>query len=193
MSRCEADGVGVIYARYSTDFQHSIGDQIRANFEWAVRNRIFVPRELIFYDVAITGKKSNRPGLNQVRSAIETRAAKTLVVFTTSRLFRKGYQYVKIVEEDVVGAGARCVFIRSGLDTAGDRWRLYLSIHTVIDEAGTTQYADGIRNAHIGLFLAGYVVSTLPYGFMGVDCEGLLTKRFLTRQKVAIDPETFVL
>ena len=45
LSRCEADGVGVIYARHSTSFQHSIGDQIRANFEWAVRNRIYVPRD----------------------------------------------------------------------------------------------------------------------------------------------------
>lgn len=190
MGRSEADGIGVIYARYSTDFQHSIGDQVRADFEWAICNRIYIPREHIFYDVAITGKKSNRPGLNQVRRAIETRAAQTLVVFTTSRLFRKGYQCVKFVEEDVVGIGARCVFIRSGLDTAGERWRLYLSIHTVIDESGTIQYVDGIRNAHIGYFVLGYVVSTLPYGFMGEDCDGPLTKRFLVRQKVAIDPET---
>jgi len=190
MSRSEADGVGVIYARYSTEFQHSIVDQIRANYEWAVRNRIFVPRELVFYDVAVTGKKSNRPGLNLVRGAMKTRAAKTLVVFTTSRLFRKGYQCAKLIEEDVVGVGGRCVFIRSGLDTAGEKWRLYLAIHNLIDEAGTTQYADGIRNAHISLFLAGCVVSTLPYGFMGEDCEGVLTKRSFTRQKVAVDPET---
>jgi len=191
MSAGEADGIGVMYARFSTNFQHSIGDQIRANFEWAVRHRIFVPRELVCYDVGVSGQKINRPGLIRVQIAIETGAAKTLVVFTTNRLYRNSHRCVQFVVEDVVEVGARCVFIRSGIDTAGDgNWRSYLTMHSAIDESGTNNYAEAIRAAHIRLFLEGYVVATLAYGFMGEDCAGPLTKRFLGRQKVAIDPET---
>jgi len=64
MSAGEADGIGVMYARFSTNFQHSIGDQIRANFEWAVRHRIFVPRELVFYDTDQAGGSGERGAQN---------------------------------------------------------------------------------------------------------------------------------
>ncbi len=190
MSSGQADSTGCAYARYSTDFQHSIIDQLRGVFESAIQLGIFIPRAFVFYDTAITGKKSNRRGLNAVKHVLAKKSAKTLLVFTTNRFYRKSYNCSKFIEEEIVEQGLRCVFVRSGIDTGlDDKWRLPLQIQGLVDELGTSQYAPNIRAAHESLFAKGWVVTTLPYGYMGEDIAGPLTKRHLTRQMIAIDPE----
>jgi DNA invertase Pin-like site-specific DNA recombinase len=187
----EAESLGAAYARFSTEFQHSIVDQIRAIFEAAVRLKIFIPRESVCIDIAVRGYKERRPGLNRVLTILGQKAAQTLLVFTTNRLFRKLYKCMKFVEEDVVGRGHRCVFVKTGIDTAtGDHWRLPLQIHAMVDEVASTMYAANIRAAHEGLFLMRLVVTTIPFGYTGQDTDGPKTKRGLTRQIIVIDEET---
>src|SRR5207248_137351 len=99
-----------------------------------------------------------------VRDTLANRGVRTLLVFTTNRLFRKNYKCMKFVEEEVVGRGLRCVFVRTGIDTeTTDRWRLPLQIHAMMDEMSSTQYAENIHAADEGLFLKRMVVSTLPF------------------------------
>jgi DNA invertase Pin-like site-specific DNA recombinase len=184
-----ANGIATIYARYSTDFQHSVGDQIRSCLEAAVRMGLHVPRSNIFYDLAISGSKEKRPGLNGVRDLLPRKQTNVLLVLTTNRLFRKMYKCMKFVEEEVVERGLRCVFVKSGIDTAdGNRWRLPLQMNAMVDEMTSTMYAENIRAAQEGLFLQGLVVSTLPFGFTGQDVEGRRTKRNRPRQKIVIHP-----
>jgi DNA invertase Pin-like site-specific DNA recombinase len=191
LPREEAEAIGVAYARYSSEFQHSIVDQVRAIFEAAVNLGIFIPREMVFYDIAVRGCKERRPGLDQVRAVLGRKAAQVLLVFTTNRLFRKSYKCMKFVEEEVVGRGQRCVFVKTGIDTAkDDRWRLPLQMHAMIDDLASTMYAENIRAAHEGLFRKGFVVSTIPFGYTGQDVEGPKTKRGLPRQIIVIDEET---
>jgi hypothetical protein len=47
---------GVVYARYSTRFQDSIADQVRAILEHALSLGIYVPRTHIFFDLAVRGR-----------------------------------------------------------------------------------------------------------------------------------------
>lgn len=191
LPRSDAESVGIVYARYSSEFQHSIVDQVRAIFEAAVKLKIFIPREWVYYDIAVRGCKERRPGLDQVRAVLGKRAARTLLVFTTNRLFRKNYKCMKFVEEEVVGRGLRCVFVRTGIDTATtERWRLPLQMHAMVDEITATLYAENIRAAHEGLFDRRFVVSTIPFGYRGEDVEGPKTKRGLPRQIIVIDEET---
>ncbi|HVK13342.1 MAG TPA: recombinase family protein, partial [Gemmataceae bacterium] len=68
-------GVAAIYARYSTEFQQSVGDQIRACLEEAARLGLVVDRAHIFYDLAVSGMKERRPGLDQVRSLFAAKGA----------------------------------------------------------------------------------------------------------------------
>jgi len=97
---------------------------------------------------------------------------------------------MKFVEEEVVERGLRCVFVKTGIDTdQGNQWRLPLQVHSLVDEMTSTMYADNIRAAHEGLFLKQMVVYTLPFGYMGQDVEGPLTKRHRPRQIIAINPE----
>lgn len=100
---------------------------------------------------------------------------------------------MKFVEEEVVERGLRCVFVKTNIDTAeSNRWRVPLQMHAMMDEMTTSQYAENIRAAHEGLFLKGHVVGSLPYGYMGIEVEGMPTRQNKTRRKVAIDPETSV-
>jgi DNA invertase Pin-like site-specific DNA recombinase len=184
-----AIGIAAIYARYSTDFQHSVADQIRSCLEAAVRMELHVPRSSVFYDLAISGAKEKRPGLNSVREHLARKRANVLLVLTTNRLFRKMYKCMKFVEEEVVERGLRSVFVKSGIDTAdGNRWRLPLQMNAMVDEMTSTMYAENIRAAHEGLFLQGLVVSTLPFGFTGKEVAGRPTKKNRPRQAIAIHP-----
>ncbi len=191
LPRHKAKFIGVAYARYSSEFQHSIADQIRGIFQLATTMGIFIPRKYVFYDLAIRGCKEQRPGLNQARSLLTDKKATVLLVFTTNRLFRKGYKCMKFVEEEIVERGLRCIFVKTGIDTAeGDHWRLPLQLHAMMDELTSTMYAENIRAAHEGLFVQKYVVYTIPFGYAGKEVPGPLTKRHRPRRELIIDPET---
>ncbi|MBI1314126.1 hypothetical protein GC176_22760 [bacterium] len=122
-----------MYARYSSRFQHSIDDQVRTCREWAERAGLKVVE--IFSDEAVTGKSSRRRGLRELRESLERNRADVVVIFMTNRLYRKMYQSLAFVEEEIVDRGKRCVFVQSGIDTAdADDWRQRIQLHAPIDK-----------------------------------------------------------
>ena len=78
MNRKDAESIGALYARYSSRFQDSIAYQVRTIFEEAVRKKVFIPRENVFFDIAIRGWKDRRPGLLALREKIEAGQIQTL-------------------------------------------------------------------------------------------------------------------
>jgi DNA invertase Pin-like site-specific DNA recombinase len=102
--------------------------------------------------------------------------------------FRKAYKSLKLVEEEIVERGLRCIFIKSGIDTdEKDRWRLHLQMLAALDEAYSSGFAENIRAAHLGLASQKYVHSTLAIGYRGEPVPGQFTKRRRPRCLVAID------
>lgn len=87
ISRTTAVQIGAIYARYSTRFQSSIVDQVRADLEFALKNQIWIPFENILFDLAISGRKANRAGLLELRKCLNDKSVQVLIVFTTNRFF----------------------------------------------------------------------------------------------------------
>ncbi len=188
LPRESARSIGATYARFSTRFQQSIGDQVRTLYEEAERERIFIPLENVFFDTAARGYSSRRPGLNELRAAFEDRKIDVLLVFATNRLFRKTYKSLQFVEEEVVERGIRCIFVKSKIDTADEkRWRLFLQISAAMDESVVSMYADHVRAAHEGLFLRGMVCTSLPMGYTGEVVAGEETKRKRPRRRIIID------
>lgn len=91
--RFAPDGAfAAVYARYSTDFQHSIVDQIRACLEDAVRLGFRVRRADVHFDISVSGKKSRRAGLDALKHALPKKAFAALLIMTTNRLIRKMYR-----------------------------------------------------------------------------------------------------
>ncbi len=190
LPRDKAKVIGAVYARYSSRFQHSISDQVRALFEAALKQDIFIPRSHVFYDMAVRGYKEQRPGLNRLRAVLAGGSIRVFLVFTTNRLFRKTYKALQFVEEEVVERGIRCLFVKSGVDSADKkRWRMLLQIHAMTDEFVVGMYADNVRAAHEGLFDQQLVWSTLSFAYRGEPIPGAFTKRNRPRCRVVIDAE----
>jgi len=191
LPRDKSQRIGLMYARYSSRFQSSVPAQVRALYETAVREGTFVPRELVFFDLAVRGYRDNRPGLNALRAALSAKQGKSLLVFGTNRLFRKAHRAVRFVEEEIVERGMRCFFIQQNIDTAANKdWRLHLMIQAAIDENGTSMYAENIRAAHQGMFLRLEVVGTLALGYCGEPIAGAPpTRRGRPRCRIAVDQE----
>jgi hypothetical protein len=190
LPREQAPDIGAIYVRYSTRFQDSVADQVRALLEMALRERVFVPLEFVFFDLAVRGYKSQRDGLDGLRAVLARKAVTVLLVFGTNRLFRKTYKAMQFVEEEVVEQGIRCIFAKSAIDTADkERWRATLQFNAVLDEMGAGMYADNIRAAQEGLFDRLLVHGTVSFGYDGEPIPGELTRRKLPRRKLVVDPE----
>ena len=190
LPRQKAKSIGAIYARYSTRFQGSIGDQVRSMYQEAVKRGIFVPLENVFFDLAVRGGKNDRQGLNRLRAMLAQRKIQVLLLFSTSRLFRKLYHALAFVDQVVKEWGIRCLFVKSGIDTDDkQRWEMLLQMHGMIDQFSVAMSGEHVRAAHEGLLDKQQVHGTLTYGFTGIPVEGQVTRRNLPRRKIAIDPE----
>ena len=191
MPPAQAKAIGTIYARFSTRFQHSIGDQVRTLCESAVKQAIHIPRDYVFFDMALQGYKDRRPGLNNLRELLDKKSVQVLLVFSTNRLFRKTYKALQFVAEEVVERGIRCLLIKSGVDSAdAESWQRLLHFQAIMDELAVGMYADNIRAAHEGLFDRRMICGTLTFGYAGQPIPGELTNLQRPRCRIFIDPIT---
>ncbi len=181
--------IGAIYARYSSRFQHSIEDQIRVCKDWAEKNGITVPDDLIFFDRAVTGKSRRRKGLKDFQQALAGNRAGVAIMFTTNRLYRKFYQSLAFVEEEIVDKGKRAVFVKSGPIDTDDKemWRKLLHIHALMDEFVIQTIAAHVQSAHEGLLLQCRVFGTVAFGFTGEEIPGQLTRLGRPARRLTID------
>lgn len=191
LPRYRAKATGAVYARYSTRHQDSIADQVRAILTEATKLQIHVPRELVFFDLAVRDIKRGRQGLGALEEALKAKRAGVLLLFSTSRLFRKQYRTLEFVDRVHKGWGLRCIFTKSGVDTDDkQRWETILATQSMIDQFVVTMYVDNIRAAHEGLLEKRLVFGTLSYGYTGEPIEGALTVRGRSRQRLAIEKTT---
>lgn len=191
LPRSAATSFGAIYARYSTDQQNSVVDQVRNLLEFATKERIYVSRDKVFVDYGIRGASEKRPGLDRLKAATKGRTLQTLLVFSTNRLYRKLYKAIRYVEEEIVERQLRCIFVSQKIDTADTKkWRLLLSLYGMMDEAYSGAFSDNIRAAHQGLARERCVHGTIPFGYKGVEIPGMLTKQKKPRRMLHIDEVT---
>ncbi|PQO35239.1 recombinase [Blastopirellula marina] len=183
--------IGTIYSRFSTKLQHSTDDQVRECIQWAAKNRIYIPPELISVDEGVKGRRTQRAGLDRTTVILRQRYAKVLLVYKASRLFRqagKGYQFIN---EEVVEEGLRAVSVSQGIDTNdGKTWKLQLQIHGLFDDLLLEAIADHVRSGLTGLFLNGWITGAIGIGYRRKEIPGApLTNRGLPRTMPEVDPE----
>jgi site-specific DNA recombinase len=122
---------------------------------------------------------------------VKAKNAQTLLLFSTSRLFRKQYKTLEFVERAHKSWDMRCIFIKSGVDTDDKkRWESILYTQSMIDQFVVTMYVDNIRSAHQGLLEKRLVFGTLSFGYKGAAIEGELTNRGKPRCRIVVDDKT---
>ncbi len=152
---------------------------------------IFVPREFVFFDLAVRGFTRERNGLAQVEAVLRSKRPRVLLLFSTSRLFRKTYRTLELVDRIHKGLEVRCIFVKSGVDTNDkERWEMLLAAQSMIDQFVVTMNIANVQAAHEGLLNKQMVFGTLSFGYTGIAIDGLFTKLGRPRRRIAIDPET---
>jgi DNA invertase Pin-like site-specific DNA recombinase/transposase len=183
--------IGTAYARFSTRFQDSVSDQIRTLLDHALSIGVFVPRDLIFFDLAVRGFKKHRSGLDGVRRTLKSRRASVLLLFSTSRLFRKRYRTLEFVDQMHKGLGVRCIFVKSGVDTDdAHRWQSILAVQSMLDEFVVSMHIENIHAAHEGLLKKQLVFGTLSFGYKGDPISSDYTPSGRQRCRIVIDEES---
>ena len=180
---------GAIYARQSTDEQTSLPDQIRECREWAARHGIEVPDDMVFTDKGKSGRTHKRPGLDALNAALNEGKADNVIVFQTSRLYRRLYLVLQFMAERILDKRRRIVFVTQNVDTAtDDRWKYLVPVLGMIDELRLGMTTGNIHAAHKGLHRQGKVWGTRTFGYRGREVEGEQTKKGTARRVWEIDP-----
>jgi DNA invertase Pin-like site-specific DNA recombinase len=137
----------------------------------------------------VRGAKQRRPDLGRLQEALTRKAIQALLILTTNRLSCKTYKSLQFVEEELVGRGARCRFVKSGVDTADDeRWRMLLNHFAAIDEFVTSMYAENIRVAQEGLFNHKLVSGSIAFGSRPREVAGPPTRQKRPRRAYEMAP-----
>jgi site-specific DNA recombinase len=182
--------VGCCYARYSTPKQDSIGAQIRKILEHAIRLGIYVSREFIFFDTAVSGRKGHREGLAKLEATLQNKKCQALIVFGTNRLFRKSWRTLQFADRVHQCWGIRIIFVAQGIDTNDKKWEVPLAVHALIDQFVVTIYADNIRAAQEGLFERRLVFGSISHGYDGQVIEGEFSRTGKPRRRLVINEVT---
>ncbi len=177
---------GAIYARYSTDDQNSVEDQIRECKAWAAANNVVIDDKMIFIDRGKTGRKTNRPGYQAMLDQLDD--VDVVIVLETSRLHRKLYAVLKFIAEEIVDPEKRIVFVSQGIDTAkDDRYKTLLPILGLVDELRVMSGNANIQAAHKSMHAEGLAWGSRTFGYRGEAIEGRKTKKGNERRRWVSD------
>lgn len=190
LPRREARQIGAIYARYSSKDQNSILDQVREGLDAALDNSIFIPRENVFFDMATSGRRSRRKGLNLLEKCIAEKRTQAVLVFTTNRLYRKARKALEFIEKLVDELNIRCIFVRNYIDSErNEQWKRYLQFLCLFDEFASEMNVENIRASHVGKLLNRMVHGTLTYGYQGDAILDSINHNGKPNRKININPD----
>lgn len=176
----EAHGLEIagILARQSTKMQHSIESQVQETVRYAAWHQMYPAPEFVCVDEGVSGRKTRRAGLDRMRSFLEAKRIKILLVYKVSRLFRSAYKGYAFFQENVVEEGLRAVSVSQGIDTReSTTWSTLAAVHGLADQMLLQAIADHVRSGIRSLFLQGFVVGALPVGYQAVEVPGAPTNR----------------
>ncbi|OWY70184.1 hypothetical protein B7486_15380, partial [cyanobacterium TDX16] len=157
----------VFYARFSTDVSHprSIEDQISSCRQFASRVGLYDYEEVVLADVAISGRKKHRPGIDDVMHRIRNRQCDVLVAEDLSRLYRKP-TFAHELLGTAIDAKVRVITVTDGIDTSDSKWRILSQVQAIHGELHLLDTAARIRRAFEGRWREGYAINPLLPGYI---------------------------
>ena len=179
--KLKADGVKLIvaiYIRYSSAYQDSFEAQLQSALQKTEDLGFAVSEENIFFDLAVSGGKRDRTGLDAIRQAREDGKFKVFISLATNRLARDLKTLLEVLDEEFVGSGIRCILTDQRLDSdERQNWDMLLPVMGWLDQLQRTNNVGHIMASHKMLLSRRLRYSSDTYGFKGQPIEGYFTKR----------------
>ena len=127
-----------IYARFSSDNQReqSIEDQVRVCRDFAARNQITILESHIYFDEAQSGSIRNRPRLEALKKAAETKQFDALLVDDSSRLSRDNQHFNTLLCLFQFW-GISFISVSDGLDTREEHAKVAYQFRGIINRSHT--------------------------------------------------------
>ncbi len=155
-----------IYARFSSDNQReqSIEDQVRVCREYAQKNEVSVLEDHIYVDEAKSGSIRNRPGLEALKKAAESKLFDTLLIDDSSRLSRDN-QYFNTLLCLFQFWGLTLISVSDGLNTQEEHAKVAYQFRGIFNELYLSDLRKKTHRGQMGQVLKGYNMGYVGYGY----------------------------
>jgi len=195
-NQLKADGVKLmvaIYIRYSSMYQDSFESQLLSALQKAADMGFAVSEENIFFDLAVSGGKRDRTGLDAICEARKNGKFQVFISLATSRLARDLKTLLEVLDEELVGNGIRCILTDQNLDSDDkQKWNLLMPLLGWLDDIHRTSHAGHIVASHKMLLSRGLRYSTDTYGYCGQPIAGYFTKRGRPVELIVVEDATTI-
>jgi DNA invertase Pin-like site-specific DNA recombinase/DNA-binding transcriptional MerR regulator len=161
----------IVHARFSTDEQRqtSLDDQIAVCRQFLDQGlpKGWSPTQVEVRDIRepeISGEIADRPGINEVWTAIESKRVDLIVAEESSRLYRHPTKAGELFEA-AVDAGVRIICLSDYIDTADEDWPDRLHFAQSHHSRANFYTRRRISRAHDGLWARGAAVGNTVIGY----------------------------
>ncbi len=158
-----------IYARYSSENQRpeSIDDQISACRKLAAARGYTVDDGQIYTDVATSGARKDRTGLNALLRAGEQHEFEVVLIDDLSRLARNTLLMLSVLEE-LRFNGVRVLSVADGLDSNDEEANVGIQVRGIFNELQLTDLRKKTLRGQIGQKQRGFIVGEATFGYQSV-------------------------
>ena len=155
-----------IYARYSSENQkqQSIDDQVRVCKQFALREGFDVSDAHTFWDEARSGSIRNRPGLDNLLKACETKEFQVILVDDLSRLSRNNHHLLTLCAQFQYWQ-IDLISVADGLNTKDEHSKLSIQMRGIVNELYLDDLKKKTHRGQMGQKLRGFVVGENAYGY----------------------------
>lgn len=163
-----------IYARYSSENQRpeSIDDQVSACRKLAVARGYVVDDAQIYTDVAASGARKDRLGLNTLLRAAERHEFEVVFIDDLSRLARNTLLMLSVLEE-LRFNGVRVLSVADGLDSNDEEANVGIQVRGIFNELQLTDLRKKTLRGQIGQKQRGFTVGESTFGYRSIPIGAL--------------------
>lgn len=161
-----------IYARYSTDRQSefSIADQSRNCERFAAAHGHTIPTGQVYYDEAMSGVGTDRPGLtNLLKAACSPHPPFDAVLIDDTNRLSRSTQDVLSIYNLLNFKGIQLIAVSQGIDSRNDQSELLLTMHGLVDGLYVKELAKKTHRGLEGNFLRGFHTGGRCFGYVTVE------------------------
>ena len=157
------DGVGVIYARYSSHAQRDCSIEQQVDACKAKAKDLGIEIVAVYADRAVSGKTDKRPEFQKMLRDADRKKFRYLFAWKSNRLGRNMLNAM-VSEERLKEAGVKCYYAEEDFDdNAAGRFALRSMMN--VNQFYIENMAEDIKRGLLDSAKAGKVIGTVPYGY----------------------------